>query len=242
MTEGPTAPAPPEPTCPRCGAPYSPNQEYCLECGLRLGGPRGKMQALEAAWRERFGFYPGEWIWPALLGLVIATAGATAAILIGASNGSNRNTIVATKPGSVHSPTTPPATATVALPTVPSGTPTATAPPPTVTAPPPANTTAPPGGTGGLTTWPASRNGFTVVLESIPTSAGRSFAVARAQAAARSGLPQVGVLNSGGFSSLHPGYFVVFSGIYASQSAADGARITASGKGYPAAYAREIRR
>ena len=22
--------------CPRCGTPYGPRQEYCLECGLRL--------------------------------------------------------------------------------------------------------------------------------------------------------------------------------------------------------------
>jgi hypothetical protein len=81
-----------------------------------------------------------------------------------------------------------------------------------------------------------------VVLESIPTSGGRSFAVARAGAAARSGLPQVGVLDSGSFSSLHPGYFVVFSGVYASRAAADQGRLNAAGKGYPAAYAREIRR
>jgi hypothetical protein len=197
---------------------------------------------LETAWRGRFASYPGDWIWPALLGLAIAIAGATAAILLAPSSGSSRGTIVETRPGTVHPPTTPPATQTVALPTVPSGTPTATA-PSTSTTPPPATTTPPPpGGSGSLTAWPARRSGFTVVLESIPTSAGRSFAVARAQAAARSGLPQVGVLNSGGFSSLHAGYFVVFSGIYASQGTADQARVTASGKGYPAAYAREIRR
>jgi len=240
MTTGPNAP-PPEPSCPRCGAPYNAGQEYCLECGLRLGGRRGSVQVLETAWRNRFGGYPGDWIWPALLGLVIAIAGATAAILLSPSNGNGGNAIVETGHGTAANPSTPAATETVALPTVPSGTPTATTGPPTDTTPPPGTTPPRTSGTGTLTAWP-SRNGFTVVLESIPTTAGRSFAVARAQAAARSGLPQVGVLNSGGFSSLHPGYYVVFSGIYGSQSSADQARVTASGKGYPAAYAREIRR
>jgi hypothetical protein len=240
MTGRPIGPEPPEPRCPRCGTPCGPKQEYCLECGLRLGGSPTVVRRLEEAWRERFDFYPGDWIWPALLGLILAVAGATGAILLGASNGGGGHPIVATKGGPPHTPTTPPATETV-LPTVPSGTPTATAPPPAPTTPPPATTSPPSQAPGSLTTWPA-RNGFTVVLESIPTSAGRSFAVARAKAAARSGLPQVGVIDSGQFSSLHYGYFVVFSGIYGTRSAADQARITASAKGYPAAYAREIRR
>ena len=50
-------------------------------------------------------------------------------------------------------------------------------------------------------------------------------------------LPEVGVIDSGEFSSLHPGYYVVFSGIYADQRAA------LQGVGrvqnlYPAAYIR----
>lgn len=241
MTDAPSGPEGREPLCPRCGAPYAANQEYCLECGVRLGGSPTVVRRLETWWRDRFDFYPGDWVWPALLGLLIAVAGATGAILLGASNGEGSETLAATHGGSAHNPTAPAATETVALPTVPAGTPTATTAPPVPTAPPPASTT-PPGTTpGSLTAWPA-RNGFTVVLESIPLSAGRGFAIARARAAARSGLPQVGIINSGRFSSLHSGYFVVFSGIYGSQSTADQARITASAKGYPAAYAREIRR
>jgi hypothetical protein len=205
-----------------------------------LGGAPTLVRRLEGAWRERFEVYPGDWVWPALLGLLIAVAGATGAILLGASNGSGGGPIVATKGGAPHTPTTPPATETVALPTVPAGTPTATTPSAPAT-PPPATTSPPTAAAGALTSWPA-RNGFTVVLESIPISAGRMFAVARARAAARSGLPQVGVIDSGDFASLHAGYFVVFSGIYGSRSAADQARITASSKGYPAAYAREITR
>jgi hypothetical protein len=233
MTEGDS--------CPRCGAPHGPDQEYCLECGLRLGGRRGLAGTVEAWWRDRFGSYPGDWVLPALLGFLIAVAGATVAIVVGAGSGGDGSPIVATKGGSPHAPTAPTPTETVALPTVPSGTPTATTPPPT--SPPPATTSpTPPGAPGSLVAWPAGRSGFTVVLESIPTSAGRSFALARARSAARSGLPSVGILDSGRFSSLHPGYFVVFSGVYRTRSEADQARITGAAKGYPNAYAREIRR
>jgi hypothetical protein len=66
--------------------------------------------------------------------------------------------------------------------------------------------------------------------------------VARARAALRAGLLQVGVLNSGQYSSLHPGYYVVFSGVYASQGAANAAASAAAGKGFTAAYSREITR
>jgi hypothetical protein len=227
----------PQRFCPRCGAPHAAGQEYCLECGLRLGGSTGFIGKLGEAWRNRFGWYPGDWIWGVLLALVIAVIGGVAAALL-ASSGRSSNTLIATHPGQPREPVTPVQTATVALPTVPRGTP--TAPPQTPTTPPPATTRPRP--SGALTVWPANRNGWTVVLESVPTSAGKSLAVARARAAARAGLPQVGVVNSGAFSSLHPGYFVVFSGIYATQSEANSAASAAAGKGFASAYSRQIAR
>jgi hypothetical protein len=226
-----SGPPPGEPLCPRCGAPYGPNQEYCLECGLRLSPPGGVIGRLSTAWRNRFGWYPGDWVWRVLLGFVIAVAGASAAIVLSEAGAENRP-IVATEGGSPHAPTTAPPTATAPLPTVPSGTPS------TPTAPPPATTTAP--RPGDLTVWPASQSGFTVVLQSIPADAGRSLALARARDASRAGLPQVGVLDSSRYSSLHPGYYVVFSGIYSSRSEADSARSAAVAKGFELAYSREI--
>jgi hypothetical protein len=169
-----------------------------------------------------------------LLGFVVAVAGAGAAIVLADAGAENR-TIVATESGPVHLPTTSPVTTTVALPTVPTGTP--PAPPP---APPPPPPTPPP--PGALTPWPAGRSGYTVVLESIPTGGGRSLALARAREASRAGLPQVGVLESSRFSSLHPGYYVVFSGIYPSRAQADRARAAASAKGFRASYSRQITR
>jgi hypothetical protein len=225
--------------CPRCGTPYVPGQEYCLECGLRLGAQEGVVGTLSTAWRDRFGWYPGDWVWPVLLGLVIAIVGGVVAALV-ADSGRSSRPLVATHAGQPREPVTPPETATVALPTVPRGTPTTTGPPSTPTTPPPA--TRPPSQPGGLTRWPANRNGYTVVLESIPARAGRSFAIGRARAASRAGLPQVGVLDSSLYSSLHPGYFVVFSGIYGSNGEADSAARRAAGKGFASAYSRQITR
>jgi zinc-ribbon domain len=231
-----SAPArPPADSCPRCGAPHEPGQEYCLECGYRLRAAPGALGRLSAAWQQRFGWYPGGWFWRVGLGLVIAVAGATAAIVLNDA-GAQSEPLVATQAGPVHSPTTTAETATVTLPSI-STTP---GPPSTPSNPPPPTTTAP--AAGALTAWPAARSGYTVVLESIPASSGRALAVARAHAAARAGLPQVGVIDSGRYSSLHPGYFVVFSGIYSSQAQADAAQSAAAAKGFRVAYSRQITR
>lgn len=225
------------PFCPRCGAPHGPDQEYCLECGSRLQPTPGAFGRLSSAWQKRFGWYPGDWVWPVALGFLIAVAGATAAIVL-ADAGAENSPIVATQGGTAHAPTTAPPTATVALPTVPTGTP-SSGPPATPSAPPPATTTGP--RPGALTAWPAAQNGFTVVLESVPAGgSGRALAVARARSASTSGLPSVGVLNSSRFSSLHPGYYVVFSGVYASDAEAERARAAAAAKGFQAAYVRQI--
>src|SRR4029450_8668740 len=80
------------------------------------------------------------------------------------------------------------------------------------TTPPP--TTPHPPRTRTLAAWPKGRSGWTLVLASLPASAGRKAAVGKARQALDAGLTQVGVLDSSEFSSLHPGYFVVFSGTY----------------------------
>ena len=41
---------------------------------------------------------------------------------------------------------------------------------------------------------------------------------------------------SSGYSSLHPGYFVVFAGIYRTQAEASAALPVAHAKGFPDAY------
>jgi hypothetical protein len=39
----------PEHACPRCAAPHEPGQEYCLECGMRLGGAEAEPGAAPPA-------------------------------------------------------------------------------------------------------------------------------------------------------------------------------------------------
>ncbi len=87
--------------------------------------------------------------------------------------------------------------------------------------------------------WPRGRSGYTVVLASVPRSEGKEAALLRAREARARGLPRVGVLVSERFSSLQPGYRVVFSGVYATAGEAASAAFHASSR-YPGAYPRLV--
>ena len=73
-----------------------------------------------------------------------------------------------------------------------------------------------------LVVWPRARDGWTIVLASIPKAKGRDGAVAVAQQARTRGLPRVGVLDSSRFASLRPGYWMTFTGRYQSEAEATG--------------------
>lgn len=79
------------------------------------------------------------------------------------------------------------------------------------------------GGPGSVADWPSGTDGWTVALASYPQTGGRKVATARARKARAQGLPQVGVLDSSRYASLRPGYWVVFSGIYATEAEATSA-------------------
>jgi hypothetical protein len=236
-----------EETCPRCGAPRGPRQEYCIECGLRLAPMFGAIAGLRRRWIERFGWYPGDWVWPSLLGLLVAVAGAAVAIALSDPESKGGTTIIASPPSSQTSTgQTTAATTTKPLPVPPeptTSTSTKTTTPvkttPTTTTTTTATTTTAPTA-NGETIWPAATNGWTIVLLSYPVSGGRAAPLATAKRATRSGLTQVGLLNSGDWSSLHPGYYVVFTGIYTSNAAAQAAVSHARAGGFPSAYVREI--
>jgi hypothetical protein len=212
--------------CPRCGTRYEPGQEYCLECGNRLPESEGVVRAISSRWRDR-PWYPGDWVWPVLVGLLIAGLATAVAIAVRDAGGQG-TTVVATQPSGTVGPPPPPEP--------PPPEPPPTAEPPPLTAPP----QPPPAPRNEIIAWPQGRSGFTVVLESIPTSAGRALANRKARAAQKAGLDDVGVLNSSRYSSLHPGYFVVFSGIFDSMASAQATLETAQANGYAAAYARQI--
>lgn len=217
--------------CPRCHAPVQAGQEYCLECGGRLGaassGPVARAATTMAA---RHG-WAGTWVVPALLGLLIAVLGTGAAIAI-SSDGRDTSAVSTATGGSL---------------TVTDQTPTLTAPEPTTSTAPttaptttaPATTTPRPPANPAAITWPRDRRGWTIVLLSLPQSNGRDAAAAQAKRARDGGLRRVGVLDSSQYASLHPGYYVVFQGVYANEAEASSALQRARAV-FPTAYQREI--
>lgn len=226
--------------CPRCGVAYEPLQEYCLECGERLPTNRGTAGVLAAWWQRRFPWYPGDWIWPALLFLAVA---AVATAVSAATTSGSSTTIVATEPGvTVGNGTRPAAAATTqTLPAAPRPTVTTGALPkaPGAVSTTSVTTPAPPA-SPGLVAWPASGTAFTDVLASIPLASGRATAVDRAHAAKAAGLPRPGVLVSAQYPSLRAGFYVVFSGVYRTPGAALAALGSARAHGFPDAYVARV--
>jgi SPOR domain len=159
---------------------------------------------LRRVWLKGLGWYPGDWVWPAALALVVAAAGAGGAVLL-ANRGSGGGTTFAATNAAAASPQTTAA--------------------------------ATPGQAPG---WPAGRPGWTVVLVSLPRTGGAEKAQQRAAKAAKTGLPDAGYLVSDRYASLHPGYYVVYAGIYGSRADAEAAVPTARAKGFGGAYARPV--
>ena len=221
-------------TCPRCGAPVQAGQEYCLECGVRLvHDPPGPVDRAATTVAERHA-WAGTWLVPALLGLVIAVLGTGAAIAISGADEQAASVSTATGGSLTVTDETPTLTAPEPTPTTaPTTAPSTTAPPATTTAPPP-----PPVNPAAVT-WPRERRGWTIVLLSLPQANGRAAAAEQATRARTDGLRQVGVLDSSRYASLHPGYFVVFQGVYDSEPEASSALQRARSV-FPTAYPREI--
>jgi hypothetical protein len=92
-----------------------------------------------------------------------------------------------------------------------------------------------------LRRWPPWRSGYTIVLSVVPTTAGTEVARTRALAAITAGVPDVGVLDSSRYSSLHPGYWIVFSGVYGSLDEAIAA-LPRAARHARGAYAQQITR
>jgi hypothetical protein len=219
--------------CPRCGTPHEPNQEYCLECGLRLPvESSGLIPRLGRAWRRQLGWYPGDWVWPSLLALLIAALAGIGAAAFVSHDQKRADYVTGTSPFGPPPQETiapPPERTSPALTAPTTSTGTQPAPPEQTHAPPPT-----------LRAWPVGKSGWTVVLASLPTANGRQFALAQARAAEHSGLQAVGIIDSSKFASLHPGYYILFTGVYTSFDDANTAATTAQSHGYRRAYPRRI--
>jgi hypothetical protein len=214
--------------CPRCSAQVDSHQEYCLECGLRL--PRDHHGALEHATDSSDGEPTGGWALPALVGLAVAVIGTAVALAI--SSAGDTEAAVSTATGGSLTFTDTGETLTAPEPGTATGT---TARPATPAARPPARPPRAP----SRVVWPRERRGWTIVLHSFPQSDGLATANERAAEARKRGLRNVGVLDSSRFASLHPGYFVVFTGVFDSQAEASGA-LQRARAAFPTAYQREI--
>ena len=210
----------PHGACPRCCAPASPEQEYCLECGLRLPFTDSRLRAGRP-------WYAAPALWSLLALLLLAAIGTAVAVAV--TNGEEEQTLTATAP-----PARAPATTAVSTPEATTTAPATTPPLPGTTSPPPGSAQQRP------IDWP-DRDGYTIVLESIPTSSSRQRAVDTARKAIRAGLADVGVLASSNYPSLQPGYYVVFTGVYDSTSEAVDALAAASDAGFQA-YVRPVSR
>ena len=236
--------------CPRCGAPHDPYQEYCLECGIRLA--RYAPAAGWATWRrDVWARESPVWFWATFLALLVIALIAGAIVLAATSSDENEpgnrqaarpTTSVLVAPGDGVTTSPLPETITApgdedgaTVPTLSTGTTAGTTTGTTTTA-----TTATTGGSRTIVAWPSGRRGYTVILASVPTSQGRSAAEARAREASGDGLPQVGILNSSDFQSLNAGYYVVFTGVYDTESQVKAAVSRARAAGWPIAYPREI--
>jgi cell division septation protein DedD len=170
-------------------------------------------------------------VWPSLLALLIAALAGIGAAAFVSHDQKRADYVTGTSPFGAPPVTVPPpperTTPTFTAPTTSTGT--QPTPPKQTTAPPPA-----------LTEWPAGKSGWTVVLGSLPTANGRAFALAQARAAEHSGLQAVGIIDSSQYASLHPGYYVLFTGVYTSFDDANTAATTAQSRGYRRAYPRRI--
>jgi hypothetical protein len=199
--ETPPPPTTVERRCPRCEAPLSAEQEWCLNCGAavgtRIAEPRG--------WRAPL----------AVIGVLLALAliAVVLAIVELARDAEGVQEVAATPtptPSVVPETTPPPEAEGGATPSpvpTPSATPSASATPGTGGA----------GATPGLAEWPEGRTAWTVVLNSSGT---REDAERLAGELAAKGVPEVGVLDSNDFESLGPDSFVVFSGTYDTEAEA----------------------
>jgi hypothetical protein len=189
------------------------------------------------------------WFWATFLALLLIALIAGAIVLAATDDdGAKRATTGGAQPGPTTSViaiptdlTTGTLPGTVTLPTLP----TTTAPVPTLPTTTTNGTTGTTtgtttGSTGTIISWPEDRDGYTIVLTSIPKGRGRPEAETKAREAIADNLPQVGILDSDRFTSLRQGYWVVFTGIYDTETEARNALPRARQAGWPIAYIREV--
>jgi hypothetical protein len=207
-------------SCPHCGEPAERDQLVCLRCGGRI--------ALD--YRR-----PPGWKLPAA---IVATVALVAAVAFGwALNEITDNA----KTEVANAPAAKPTGGGAAAPSKPQPQPRKSTPPAAAKkrpaprrakAKPKRSTPAPPAAAADFAgTWPAGKDGFTVILASTDNP-GAAKSTTRAVRQAR--VP-AGYLRSNDYPSLQKGFWLVYGGVYDTRGQAEKAAAKV-GKGYPGAY------
>lgn len=236
---GPQAASPkekqPEPrieACPNCGAPAEPGQLACLSCGKRLE----LRYRRHPSWRLPAAIIAGVLVLLAIgIGFGLREISSNAEIESSKQSTAPEATTQPTGTGAATTPSAGSTAGSAATPAVPEATGASRARNGKPSGPAAAPTPAAP---KTIQAWPAGAKGWTSVLVSADT---RTGARAKAREALGRGIP-AGVLRSGDFSSLKPGFWVVFAGRSPSKSKADALASGYAAKGFPGAYARFVQK
>jgi hypothetical protein len=202
----PASAAAPE-TCATCGAPLAADQRYCLSCGTRRGEPRvalpadpapaavERVQTVEPAAPAR-----SSDVSPlaAVIGIALLGGMLLIGVLIGRNGGddSSQSPIVQVSgPGGST----------------------------TTTGAGDSSTTVPTGDSGAITSeWPAGTEGYTIQLSSLSKADATPESVEAAkQSAVSSGASDAAVLDSDLYSTLPPGNYIIYSGVYTDRKSAE---------------------
>jgi hypothetical protein len=181
--------------CAGCGAPLASDQRYCLNCGSRRAEAR--LPFLEilryGATENSHEAVPPTRRQPSTPLVAVGVAGAFAIVLgLGVLIGSLGD----------------------------DGKQVAAAPPPVITVAAPA-TGATTAGVQFTSDWPHGKDGYTVLIRTLPKDGTQPADVGAAKSQAQSkGAPDVGALDSDDYSSLDSGNYVVYSGVYHSRKQA----------------------
>jgi hypothetical protein len=208
---------PPPPTPP----PPEPAQRRCPRCGSALTGEQEWCLECGASVGTTIAA-PPSWRGPVALVVVLFTIAVLALVLALVELAGDAEQVGPGTPAAQ----TPAPTATPGV--------AATTTPDSVTIPP-ATDDGSASGTPEIADWPEGKDAWTIVLESASTN---EAATTRATELAGQGVP-VGILNSDEYASLEPGRFVVFSGQYDSQRAANQGLQDLSGQ-VEGAYVRHV--
>ncbi len=249
------APAAAEPRCPACLSLHRPGQTYCLECGARLADETG----LPPPASERgASLTPGRRLAIALAILLLILIGALIAWAFTRDDDTPDDHLAVVPPHSIPLPdvTTAPGapTTTPTGPTIPTGT-GATAPtdsgetiptfsedlPSTDETGPPSSTEEAPPDEEPIDEWPAGFDGWATILISkeVDEFDNAYMEGLRADAEAR-GLTDLGILYSSDWSSLNPGFRVLYQGPFDTRDEANRTAVAAQANGYEFAYPRNV--